>query len=234
MTMHRIPVALALAIALLPGACAPISTYSAAEAPKRLTLDTSDTRVDLRFAPGSARLIPADAAQLAHLAATGSIGSADRVTVATAGAPALAEQRLGAVARVLLPYGVVVAPGRLAAMQPDHAVVEVDRTLVTLPPCPNWSKSPSYDYSNSPSSNFGCATETNLGLMVASPSDLASGRPSGSFPAQPETSAMARYLTDKVELPSANTALPVSQQSSSSSGNSGSPATGTGTGTGGP
>jgi pilus assembly protein CpaD len=217
MMTNRTPLALAMATALLLGACADVSTYSDAEAQKRLTVDSSITRYDLRFAPGSATLSAHDAAQLAQLAASGSIGRADRVTVAVAGASFLAEQRIGSVAATLLHYGIVVSPSQLAAIPPNHGVVEVNRSLVTLPACPNWSKPTGggADYGNQPSSNFGCETETNLGLMVAYPSDLASGRTVvAGAEGQPASSAMHRYLTDKVELPSANNALPIAQTNS--------------------
>ena len=218
---HRTIVMLTLAGALLLGGCAKVTDYTEAEAPKRLTLDTSTRHVDLRFVPGSAQLIAADAAQLNRLAATGAIGPADRVTVASSGAPYLADQRVGSVTAVLLHYGIMVGAERLSDVPPNHAIVEVSRTLVTLPPCPNWSKRSSSDDANAPSSNFGCATETNLGLMVANPTDLASGRPAGGAAGEPAVSAMHRYLTDKVELPTANTALPIATQSSSSPGGTG-------------
>src|SRR5579862_8200455 len=124
MTTNRTPLALALAAALLLGACAPVTSYSDAEAPKRLTVDSSITRIDLRFPPGSAYLSAVDAAQLRRLAATGAIGRADRIVVAATGAPALADHRVGAVAAVLLNYGIVVSPAQIADLPPNHALVE--------------------------------------------------------------------------------------------------------------
>src|ERR1700688_2137260 len=128
MTIHRtlptLGVALGLASTLLLGACAPVTTYSAAEAPRNLTVDTSATRVDLHFAPGSAQLSSAEAAQLNRLGVSGSIGAADRVTVAAAGSPYLAEQRVGSVSAVLLRYGIIVTGAQLSGMPPNHAVVE--------------------------------------------------------------------------------------------------------------
>jgi type IV pilus biogenesis protein CpaD/CtpE len=93
MTINRTPLALGLAATLLLGACAPVTSYTDAEAPRNLTTDSSTTRVDLHFAPGSAQLSPADAAKLRHLAAAGSIGAADRVTVASSGPPYLSSSR---------------------------------------------------------------------------------------------------------------------------------------------
>ncbi|HEV2185594.1 MAG TPA: hypothetical protein VGR70_00195 [Stellaceae bacterium] len=85
MTINRTPLAVGLAATLLLGACAPVTSYTDAVAPRNLTTDSATTRVDLHFAPGSAQLSSADAAKLRHLAAAGSIGAADRVTVASSG-----------------------------------------------------------------------------------------------------------------------------------------------------
>ena len=221
MTVNRTPLALSLATTLLLGACAPVTTYTDAEAPRNLTLDTSTTRVDLRFAPGSAQLTPSEVAQLRRLAATGAIGVADRVTVAASGGPYVAQQRIGSVSAVLLPYGIVVSGGQLADVSPNHAVVEVMRTLVTLPACPNWSKLSQPDYANAPSSNFGCATGMNLGLMAASPTDLASARTLGPTAGRPAAAAVQRYLTDKVTpLPAASGATAFSASAGSTTATS--------------
>jgi len=215
MKTNRTPLALGLATTLLLGACNPATVYTDAEAPRNLTLDTSTTRVDLHFAPGSAQLSPAEAGQLRRLAANGAIGAGDRVTVASAGTPYVAEQRVASVSAVLLGYGVVVTGAQLANVPPNHAIVEVTRTLVTLPPCPNWSKQSQPDDANAPSSNFGCASETNLGLMVANPTDLASARTMRGTAGQPAAAAIQRYLTDKVTpLPTAMGATPFSAAAS--------------------
>jgi pilus assembly protein CpaD len=211
MTINHTPLALSLVTTLLLGACAPVTSYTDAEVTRNVTLDTSTTRVDLHFAPNSAQLASVDGARLRGLAATGAIGAADRVTVAAAGTPFLAEQRIGAVSAVLLHYGIIVTGTQLADVPQNRALVEVVRTLVTLPPCPNWSKRPQPEYANQPSSNFACSTETNLGLMVANPGDLASARTLGPAAGQPSAAAVQRYLTDKVTpLASANGATPFS------------------------
>jgi pilus assembly protein CpaD len=181
---------LVLVLTLFVGACAPVTTYTDAEAPKRLKLDSSTAQLDAHFAPGSAKLSAADAAHLRQLAATGGIGPADRVTIAVAGTPDLAKQRVASIASVLLHYGVVVVAQPVAQVPPDRAIILVTQTLVTLPACPNWSKSSSTDFGNQPSSNFGCATESNLGMMVANPSDLASGLPVGSPAGHPAAAAV--------------------------------------------
>jgi pilus assembly protein CpaD len=215
--MHGERLLIVMALTLIIGACAPVTTYTDAESPKNLKLDSATTQVGLRFAPGTASLSPVDAARLTHLAATGGIAASDRVTIAAAGSPYLAQERVGAVALLLQHYG-IVAVATLDAVPPNRAVVTVTRTLVTLPPCPNWSHPSQPDFDNQPSSNFGCATETNLGMMVANPADLAGGLPAGRAAGHPAAAAVNRYLNDKVVLPTANTGLPVASQGSNQQG----------------
>ena len=134
MKLHRYlaPVALALL-----SACA--SEYTEAESPKDLRLDNATTHVDLRFAPGSTRLTARDATRLRALVATGGLQPSDRVLVATGGSPGLAQARFEAIANELAPYRIVATP-QPVAVAPNQAIVESVRYLVTLPPCPNWSK----------------------------------------------------------------------------------------------
>jgi pilus assembly protein CpaD len=222
--MHRNRFILAFALTIFVGACAPVTTYTDAEAPKRLKLDSATTQVNLHFAPGSAALSSGETARLRQLAASGRIDPSDRVTIAANGAPHLAQARAGAVAAALSGYGIVPVT-TYGDAPPNGAVIAITRTLVTTPPCPNWSK-PSYsDFGNQPSSNFGCATETNLGMMIAHPTDLASGLPVSGTPGQPASAAINRYMNDKVQLPASNTALPVAQQSTQQLGSGTNPNT---------
>jgi pilus assembly protein CpaD len=199
MRVHPSSVAV-LAVLLSLTACYPLSVeYTESEAPKQLTLDQTAIRVDLRFAPGSSRLVAGDATRLRVLAATGQIAPADRVLVSAAGSAALARARVASISEALLPYGVVVSPAVVAEVAPNRAVVEIDRYLVSLPPCPNWSKSPvPAEFGNTLGSNFGCATVSNLGRMVASPADLAGGRSLGLAAGRPAVAAVERYLSETV------------------------------------
>ena len=208
MNMHPFPIVVTILLAL--AACRPgPAEFTKSEAPNRLRLDDASVRVDLRFAAGSARLLPGDAQKLRVMAATGVIAPSDRVQVAMGGGPGLARARLDTIAAELLPYGVLVTGLPLAGTPANLAIVEVGRYLVTLPPCPNWSKDPADPFTNSLSSNFGCATSTNIGRMAASPSDLVSGQPVGPTAGQPAVSAVGRYLTDKVELPAVTAVGPI-------------------------
>ena len=204
MRMHPYPLVVAIMLAL--AACRPgAAEWTESEAPKRLRLDDATAQVDLRFAPGSARLAPADAERLRLLAASGKLVPSDRVRVAAGGYRDLADARFAAISAELVRYGIVAEPMVLPAVPVNHAILESGRYLVTMPACPNWSKDPGPDYTNSFPSNYGCANAVNLGQSVATPADLVSGRPVGQAAGQPAATAVQRYLTDRVRPPLSST-----------------------------
>ncbi|MGH6886966.1 MAG: CpaD family pilus assembly lipoprotein, partial [Geminicoccales bacterium] len=86
-----------------------------------------------------------------------------------------------------------------AAWQLNRRVeVVLERYLVTLPACPDWSRESGTDFDNLPLSNLGCATQTNLGLMIAEPKDLVRGRPLGPADGIQQAEGIVRYRTGKV------------------------------------
>jgi pilus assembly protein CpaD len=188
-----LPLTLALA------ACA--AEYSKSEAPAQLRVDSADSRRELAFAAGSAYLSPSELRKIDGWVLSGSIRPADRVEIAAAGPPGLAQQRAAAISGELLRYGVVATTLALDTVPANHATVSIGRYAVTLPTCPNWSQSPAADFTNDYSSYYGCDDATNLGLMVASPADLVSGRPLAPTEAQPAVLAVQRYFTDRVKPP---------------------------------
>jgi pilus assembly protein CpaD len=192
-------------LVLALAACVPgVAEYTKTEAPAALRLDGSPSAVTLSFARGSARLSAAQAGRLGQLVRYGAIRSADRVEIAAAGSEGLARARVGAISEALLRYGIVATAHRLPGVPPNRAVVAIGRYAVTLPPCPNWSRSPAVDFTNELSSNFGCADAVNLGMIVASPADLAGGRTLGPSLGRPEVAAVERYENDLIPpLPAA-------------------------------
>ena len=217
-------------LALGIAACTPlVAEYTESEAPNRLATDTISTRIDLRFAHGSDRLPAGEAQRLQRLATSGTLTPSDRITVSAAGSPALAARRIATVASQLLQFGIVIGTRPAIVPPADRAILAVDRTLVSLPPCPNWSKPPQNDFTNALSSNYGCSTAVNLGRTVASPSDLASGRPVASPDGTPAVAAVVRYLTDRVQLPAGAAVGPIAPSASSAPGaQGGTPTSGSG------
>jgi pilus assembly protein CpaD len=199
-----------IVLPLMLGLAACVAEYSKSEAPDTLRVDGANSRRELAFGTGSASLAPGELRKLDGWVLGGNIRPADRVEVAAGGPPGLAEQRAGAISRELLRYGIVTQTLVIDGVPANRAIVSVGRYAVTLPSCPNWSQSQSYDFTNAFTSNYGCATATNLGLMVASPADLVSGRPLTGTAAQPAAGAVQRYLTDRVKPPPPPTASPFS------------------------
>jgi pilus assembly protein CpaD len=204
--MKTRPAPIAVALMLSLTACA--TDYTKSEAPNTLRVDGAETRVEISFAPGSARFAAGEAARLERLVGTGVVRPADRVTIAAAGPPVLADRRAAALSSALLAYGIVVDNSPLQRVPADHAIVGIGRYAVTLPTCPNWSEPPNAEYTNAMSSNWGCAAAVNLGLMVASPSDLVSGRTLAPADGMPAVTAVQRYLNDRVKNPPQPTATP--------------------------
>src|SRR5438132_6135334 len=222
MKFARFPLAVVLVLGL--AACA--AEYSKSEAPDELRVDGAETRRELTFAAGSAYLPPAELRKIDQWVLSGSIRPPDRVQIAAAGPPSLAERRAAAVSSELLRYGIVATTLPIDAVPANRAIVSIGRYAVTLPDCPNWSQSPTYAFSNAMSSWYGCANATNLGLMVASPADLASGRPFSGTDAQPAAAAVQRYLTDKVKQPPTPTASPFAASTGGDGGGGGGAAAG--------
>lgn len=223
-----------IAILLMLGLAACVTEYTKSEAPDQLRVDGAESRRELTFATGSAYLTPGAIRRLDGWVLSGGIRPADRVAIAAAGPPGLAEQRAAAISRELLRYGIVTQTLALDAIPANQAIVSVGRYAVTLPTCPNWSQSLSYDFGNAFTSNYGCANATNLGLMVASPADLVSGRTLSPAEAQPAVNAVQRYMTDRVKPPPAPTASPFAAATGGGgdTGGTGGGAPGAGVGTG--
>ena len=93
---------------------------------------------------------------------------------------------------------VPVAPDRRRGALNRRVELVLERYLVTLPACPDWSRQSGTDFSNLPHSNFGCATQTNLGLMVAEPKDLVRGRTLAPADGVHQAEGIVRYRTGKV------------------------------------
>jgi pilus assembly protein CpaD len=218
------PRLIVVAIVLALGGCyyPPIpASYTESESPKALRLDDASTHVAVRFAPGSDRLLAGDAARLRALAATGGITPSDRVSVAVGGNPALAAARFDTISHELLRYQIVASPQALGSVAPNQAIIQTGRYLVSYPRCHDWSKHAWVGFTNTASSNWGCADAVNLGKMVASPADLVEGRPVAMADGMPAAAAVNRYLTDKVQLPTAATLGPISSPSSAAPGGAG-------------
>jgi pilus assembly protein CpaD len=132
----------------------------------------------------------------------------------------------------LLPYGIVASPAAFAPAPADAAVIRRERYVVTVPPCPDWSKpaAGAGDFTNTSSSNFGCAAALNLGLTVATPADLVEARRVGPTDAHPAAEAVNNYRLGKVQLPAAANIGPIAVPANSTPAASGTGTSGSGAG----
>lgn len=114
----------------------------------------------------------------------------------------LREVGLGNLAITTVAYGEAVpavpSSGPAAWRLNRRVELVLERHLVTLPACPDWSRKSGTDFSNQAHSNFGCATQTNLGLMVAEPKDLVRGRTLAPADGIHQAEGIVRYHTGEV------------------------------------
>src|SRR5437588_12840765 len=117
--------------ALALAAC--VAEYSKTEAPDELRVDGVQTRREVVFAAGSAYLPPGELRKIDQWVLNGSIRPADRVQIAAAGPPRLAEQRVAAVSGELLRYGIVATTLPIDTVPANRALVSIGRYAVTTP-----------------------------------------------------------------------------------------------------
>jgi pilus biogenesis lipoprotein CpaD len=178
----------------------PYLGWMEASSPKELEVERAQYRHTIHFATDSAELTAMEQERLLTFLQTVAPTAQDGVLIeGHADERAtdlynveLASQRITSVSDFMREHGLAgvplraaafgerapVAPGSNPAAWQQNRRVELvlERHLVRLPPCPDWSRESGLDYSNLPHSNFGCATQTNLGLMIDNPGDLARGR----------------------------------------------------------
>lgn len=189
---------------------------------KALNVDHVRVPHVVTFMPGGAQPTPGAVDNLIAFLRRAGLRSGDRVYLEPAAGDRVATARIGNLLHALEGRGIgaqTLPPAQDLAG--DQLRVLVDRYLVVLPPCPDWTRSPIDDHDNSPDSNFGCATVSNLGLMVADPRDLVMGREMGPADADPATLAVARYRAGQPKPLSSGGASTSSGGMSSSSGGGG-------------
>lgn len=192
-----------LACVLLAGcADAPLALSSPPPQPfDRLAAVSVERSTDLAVLPGAVRLDAAPRAALATFRSAQGTVHGDRYTVMAA---APLDPRLALVSEAL---GGSVLQASHAALPPGVIRVVLNRVVVTVAACPDWSRSSVEDFSNRTFSNYGCADAVNLAAQVADPHDLTLGR-GGDAEAQPLADAVARYRRDKVKPLSTGGDLP--------------------------
>jgi len=200
--------ALMLSLTLSLGGCdtpppGPLSDGATTELPNVLRVSTKQSTHMLRYMPGSAvpdveEVDSLNAFLAANEVAPGDSMLVERLPPAAPGAKSLDEKRTARLTAALARQGVKVAMV-FASVVPDGQMrLTVDRTVVSTPNCPNWSKAPGNDFNNTLHSDFGCANASNLAAMIDDPRDLAGGRTMGPAKGDAALAAMKRYNAGKV------------------------------------
>jgi pilus biogenesis lipoprotein CpaD len=193
-----------------------------ASSPKQLEVDRAEYRHSIYFPTDSSAFPPAERARLLTFLETVRPGGRDSIRLEGHADERASEQynielatsRAERVAAFLKEAGLgdltitAVAFGESVPAAPSHGPAAwrlnrrvelvMERYLVTLPACPDWSRQSGTDFSNQPHSNFGCATQSNLGMMVAEPKDLVSGRTLAPADGVHQAEGIVRYRTGKV------------------------------------
>lgn len=205
---QRLLLCLCAGLGAILAACAADDTPARpAATPKQLKVEYTELKHPTGFVPAGAQLAPGEAEKLGAFLDGARITAEDHVYLEVAGDDRFAAQRIGSVSRVLAERGIgaKVLPASDKEVGADQLLVKVERYVVTLPDCPDWTKSPYQFHDNEVGSNFGCANTTNLGLMVADPRDLVIGRALGPEEGDPAMAAIARYRAGKPkDLPGAS------------------------------
>lgn len=172
----RRPWTLALALALLLPACAPVDLADHDPHQRYAVQVESGTAQAVIARPGAgAALSATDAAALRDLAAEYQRRAAGPVAVVVAKDDLAFAEGLAA---ALAEHG--VPPGRIAvaatADTPGSALVRVPVWIAKVPECGNWPDRINPDFRNETSTNFGCSVTRNMGLMLSNPADLVRAR----------------------------------------------------------
>jgi len=206
-------------VALAAAGCAPVHTdlTQYQQKPKRVQVHQVEFAHDVLFVAGSARLAEGEARRLDAFLARNKPGPDGHVTLAFPGGPKsgkpLMEVRRGVISKSLAGRGFLVGKitttGGDGTPDADHVRLVLSRYVVTLPPCPDWTKPVGATFDNRVHSNFGCADAVNLGLMVARPADLMEGRDPGPADAEQAVTSIQRYRAGQTKsLEGQSTAAP--------------------------
>jgi hypothetical protein len=154
-----------------------------------------EQEVAVSFVPGSATLLPADAARVGALRAQITPGDGVRLTADSA----LAQRRATTVAELLGSYvGIAVPPGG-APLGPDTGVLQIRETRVVANACQRAGEPvgrniwPGADDDRQRLMPPGCAVNAALQAQVADQQDLVRGRPLQPGASGPFVQAIERY-----------------------------------------
>ncbi len=192
-------------------ACSSVENWSEVREPPQPRVRLVTYHHTALFPPRSAALSADERRRLARFLAetapaygdTVEIASGAAATVETAEGEGLAERRRRTVASLVPSTGAEMRDGVAddGAIPVGAVSVTVERYVVALPDCPDWSDPPGRSYDNQPSRNLGCATAKNFGIMVANPRDLVRGRALSPADGERQARSIELYRKDEAKSP---------------------------------
>jgi type IV pilus biogenesis protein CpaD/CtpE len=155
------------------------------------------------FAPGSARLDPAQDRQLRAMV-RGDRARRDEFVIVSDVADGLQQSRAAQVAHSLSQAGARWVSRSVEPATPrgrDQLVVVRSQYRLAARNCPTYTPSVMWNPNESDMPGFGCSDAYNMGQMLARPRDAAIGRPGGPADGQVSADSVQRYRDDKVKAP---------------------------------
>ena len=193
---------LPLLAAVTLAACGdPVAEQAAVDA--RYTPTRADALLAVDFAPGTARLDPAQERELRAM--VGGRGQRDEFVVLTDGfGGPIQQSRSAQVAHSLAQAG---ARWVSASVEPamargvDQVVVVRSQYRLAALNCPTYTPSTMWNPNESAMPGLGCADAYNMGQMLARPRDASVGRPPGPADGTISANAVQRYREGRVREP---------------------------------
>ncbi len=165
--------ALALTLGLSLAGCASQPSNRSLESTKQPVVERSNYSLDLDASASGLSL--AEQSRLNEWFDAMDLSFGDRVSIDD---PLASKATKEKVAEIAARYGILLsetAPVTDGFVAPGKARVVVTHSKASVPGCPAWHDSASYNYNNATSDGFGCAVNGNIAAMVANPEDLIHG-----------------------------------------------------------
>ncbi len=186
--------ALALVVALPLGACSSSTTANrSVESIHQPVVERNAYVFEVNTMPGGGLAI-SEQRRLLSWFDTLDLRYGDRISIDD---PADSSATRGAVEAVAARFSIAVAdpaPVLDGQISPGTARVIVNRSVASVPGCPDWSSKKDSNFENATSPGYGCAVNSNFAAMVADKDDLVRGsRGTGSTVVMTSTKAIETY-----------------------------------------
>ena len=188
---------LAVAMLVFLAGCQNVENWSNVPETKHPKVVQAQYSYDVSFTPASAQLSAQQGKALLAFLSNAKVTRKDKFYLFSTNknVPAtLSDARKTIVSEYLSTFGIetLSSSGADKPAPKDSVSLVIQRLVVTLPGCPDWSGELT-TYNNLPTSNWGCANASNLGRMVVEPEDLILGREPGIADGERAATSISNY-----------------------------------------